>query len=70
MEIVSPGGFPSGIGPENILQEQNPRNSRIADVLGKCGLVERAGQGVDFIFRGGEWHLKREFAPYWCAITL
>lgn len=51
IEIVSPGGFPAGIGPENILQEQKPRNRRIAEVLGKCGLVERAGQGFDFIFR-------------------
>jgi ATP-dependent DNA helicase RecG len=51
VEIVSPGGFPPGIAPENILREQNPRNRRIAEVLGKCGLVERAGQGFDLIFR-------------------
>ena len=51
IEIVSPGGFPSGITPENILWQQNPRNRRIAEVLSKCGLVERAGQGFDLIFR-------------------
>jgi ATP-dependent DNA helicase RecG len=51
IEIVSPGGFPPGIAPENILREQNPRNRRIAEVLGKCGLIERAGQGFDLIFR-------------------
>ena len=51
IEIVSPGGFPSGITPENILRQQNPRNRRIAEVLAKCGLVERAGQGFDLIFR-------------------
>jgi ATP-dependent DNA helicase RecG len=51
IEIVSPGGFPPGITPENILRQQNPRNRRIAEVLGKCGLVERAGQGFDLIFR-------------------
>ena len=51
IEIVSPGGFPPGITPENILRQQNPRNRRIAEVLGKCGLVERAGQGFDSIFR-------------------
>ena len=51
IEIVSPGGFPAGITPENILRQQNPRNRRIAEVLGKCGLVERAGQGFDLIFR-------------------
>ena len=51
IEIVSPGGFPEGITPENVLRQQNPRNRRIAEVLGKCGLVERAGQGFDRIFR-------------------
>ena len=51
IEIVSPGGFPFGITPENALWRQNPRNRRIAEVLAKCGLVERAGQGFDLIFR-------------------
>ena len=51
IEIVSPGGFPDGVTPENILRQQNPRNRRVAEVLGKCGLVERAGQGFDLIFR-------------------
>lgn len=51
IEIVSPGGFPAGITPENILWQQSPRNRRIADILSKCGLVERAGQGYDLIFR-------------------
>jgi len=50
IEIVSPGGFPAGITPENILDRQFPRNRRIADVLGRCGLVERAGQGANRIF--------------------
>ncbi|HXH11267.1 MAG TPA: ATP-binding protein [Alphaproteobacteria bacterium] len=51
IEIVSPGGFPPGITEQNILWEQNPRNRRIAEVLAKCGLVERAGQGFDLIYR-------------------
>ena len=51
IEIVSPGGFPPGITPENVLWQQSPRNRRIAETLGKCGLVERAGQGFDLIFR-------------------
>ncbi len=50
-EIVSPGGFPFGITLENLLWQQNPRNRRIAEVLARCGLVERAGQGFDFIYR-------------------
>ncbi len=51
VEIVSPGGFPTGITPENLLWEQNPRNRRVAEVLARCGLVERAGQGFDLIYR-------------------
>ena len=48
--IVSPGGFPAGVTPENILWRQQPRNRRIAEVFAKCGLVERAGQGADTMF--------------------
>ena len=50
LEIVSPGGFPPGITPENILWEQAPRNRRIAEMLSRCGLVERSGQGMNRIF--------------------
>ena len=50
MEIVSPGGFPPGVTPENLLWRQSPRNRRIAEVFAKCGLVERAGQGADRMF--------------------
>lgn len=50
LEIVSPGGFPPGITSENILWRQLPRNRRIAEVLSKCGLVERSGQGADRMF--------------------
>jgi len=51
IEIVSPGGFPLGITVENVLWQQNPRNRRIAEALGKCGLVERSGQGFDLIYQ-------------------
>jgi len=47
---VSPGGWPSGIGPKNVLDEQNPRNRRLAEALGRSGLVERAGQGANLMF--------------------
>ena len=50
VEIESPGGFPPGITPDNILSCQYPRNRRIAEVLAKCGLVERSGQGMDRMF--------------------
>ena len=50
LEISSPGGFPPGITPENILLRQSPRNRRIAEAFAKCGLVERSGQGADRMF--------------------
>lgn len=51
IEIQSPGGFPYGISPDNILWKQHPRNRRIAEVFLKCGLVERSGQGADLMFK-------------------
>lgn len=50
LEIVSPGGFPPGITPENLLWKQSPRNRRVAEVMAKCDLVERSGQGADLMF--------------------
>ena len=50
LEIVSPGGFPVGINPDNVLDRQSPRNRRIADIFTKCGLVERSGQGMNLMF--------------------
>jgi ATP-dependent DNA helicase RecG len=47
IEIVSPGGFPSGITPDNIIDKQFPRNRRIAETFLRCGLVERSGQGAN-----------------------
>lgn len=48
--IESPGGFPQGITPENILEKSYWRNRCIAEVLEKAELVERAGQGLNDIF--------------------
>lgn len=50
LEVVSPGGLPTGITPENILDQQNPRNRRLAEALGRCGLIERSGQGMNLMF--------------------
>ena len=48
--IESPGGFPTGITLDNILDRQSPRNRRIAEILALCGLVERSGQGMNLIY--------------------
>jgi ATP-dependent DNA helicase RecG len=50
LEVDSPGGFPFGINVDNILDRQNPRNRRIAEILTRCGLVERSGQGMNLIY--------------------
>jgi ATP-dependent DNA helicase RecG len=50
LEIISPGGFPPGVNAENILGKHVPRNRRVAEVLAKCGLVERSGQGANRMF--------------------
>jgi ATP-dependent DNA helicase RecG len=48
--IESPGGFPHGVTPENVLTKIVWRNRQIAETLEKAGLVERSGQGMDDIF--------------------
>jgi ATP-dependent DNA helicase RecG len=58
LEVVSPGGFPPGITPENILDQQNPRNRRLAEALGRCGLIERSGQGMNMMFESAIRHSK------------
>lgn len=50
LEVISPGGFPTGITIDNVLNRQAPRNRRIAETFAKCGLVERAGQGMNRMF--------------------
>ncbi|MCL2306622.1 MAG: hypothetical protein FWC43_14885 [Planctomycetaceae bacterium] len=48
--IENPGGFPSDVTVDNILNRQSPRNRRLADIFSKCGLVERSGQGMNLMF--------------------
>ncbi len=50
MTIQSPGGLLPGITPENIIDKKDWRNRRLADALEKVGLIERSGQGIDYIF--------------------
>ncbi|CAN7150406.1 ATP-binding protein [Acidovorax sp. Leaf78] len=49
LEVVSPGGLPPGITPENIIDQQYPRNRRLAEALARCGLIERSGQGMNLM---------------------
>ena len=58
LEVISPGGLPNGVTPENILEQQQPRNRRLAEAFARCGLVERAGQGMNLIFEQAILHSK------------
>lgn len=50
--IENPGGFIDGITENNIITHPSaPRNRLIADTLQTLKYVQRAGQGVDIIFR-------------------
>lgn len=49
--VVSPGGFPQHITPENILKAAPYwRNRLIAEAFERTKLVEKSGQGMDVIF--------------------
>lgn len=48
--VESPGGLPPDITLDNILDRQSPRNRRIAEILARCGLIERSGQGINLMF--------------------
>lgn len=50
IDFESPGGLPMGITVENILDRQAARNRRLAEIISRCGLVERSGQGMNLIF--------------------
>jgi ATP-dependent DNA helicase RecG len=58
LEVVSPGGLPPGITPENIIDQQNPRNRRLAEALARCGLIERSGQGMNLMMESAVRHGK------------
>lgn len=52
IEISSPGGFPEGVSPDNILTvAPTPRNKVLAEAVKRIGLAERTGRGVDKIYR-------------------
>lgn len=49
--VISPGGFPKDITPENVLEAPpHWRNRLIAEAFERTNLVERSGQGIDNIF--------------------
>lgn len=51
LQVENPGGFPEGVTTDNFLVRNVPRNRRIAENLARCGVVERAGQGIGLMFK-------------------
>jgi ATP-dependent DNA helicase RecG len=50
--IASPGGLVSGVTPRNILTHPStPRHRLLAEVITRCQLAERTGQGIDRAYR-------------------
>lgn len=53
LTISNPGGLVDGVTLANLLTiEPCPRNRTLADAMKRIGIVERAGRGVDKIYRG------------------
>lgn len=51
IEISNPGGFPEGVGLDNLLvTAPRPRNPLLADAFKRAGVVERTARGIDTIF--------------------
>ena len=51
LQVVSPGGFPSGITADNVLTQRHARYPALADLCRVLGLVEKQGLGVDRMYR-------------------
>jgi ATP-dependent DNA helicase RecG len=52
LEVANPGGFSGGINASNILRHQpKRRNPILAEALARLGYIERAGIGVDRMYR-------------------
>ncbi|GAA1471031.1 DUF5635 domain-containing protein [Corynebacterium felinum] len=51
LEVRSPGGFPSGITPNNVLSKRKHRYPALADVYRSLGMVEKQGFGVDRMYQ-------------------
>lgn len=50
LEIMSPGGLPGHITPDNMRDEHYSRNPRLVRGLYYWGYIEELGQGVDIIY--------------------
>ena len=56
IEYHSPGKFPPGITPENIVDMQCSRNPTLVDVLSKVKYIESIGDGIDRVLNSVKNH--------------
>jgi len=56
IEHHSPGGFPPGITPENIVDVQCSRNPILVDVMSKVKYIESIGDGIDRVLNSVKNH--------------
>ena len=56
IEVQSPGPLPPPVTPQNIREEHQLRNPRIAQAFKDHGLIEKFGNGIDRIFAEIEAH--------------
>lgn len=56
IEVQSPGPFPPPVTPQNIREEHQLRNPRIAQAFKDYGLIEKFGNGIDWVFEEIEAH--------------
>jgi len=65
IEYSSPGGFPAGITPKNIIDKQASRNPILVKVLNRVKYIEAIGDGIDRIFAAIKAHpLKPKFPVF------
>lgn len=75
LEISNPGGLVGGVSVENILYHPpRHRNRRLTEVLQQLGLMERAGMGVNrlyrFLLRKGKGAPEYDVSPESVRLTL
>jgi ATP-dependent DNA helicase RecG len=73
LEVSNPGSFAGGVNPDNILRHApKRRNPVLAEALARLGYIERAGIGVDRMYRLLLQHGKEppEYTSYTDSVVL
>lgn len=63
LRVTSPGGFPSGVRLDNLLDVSQPRSPILAGAFKRAGLVERTGRGINRMYEA-QLRLGRDAPDY------